>query len=447
LGKEETFKKPKLLSLQDEDFNLDNLDDNYNEDCQDIRHIDFKLMHNLNELQNKSLNCKQFTLREINLLKIIITCGLYPQIAISDEFNNYKRDSDQCFHSKYKAFVVLHPTSVFSYDPDILQPSEDGFLKNKQYFSSRHQLLVYVNLFETNKAYYMNNMRVPALQTLLLYARSLDTNNDCTRIIFDNWLEICLIDPHLAQKLVSATIYLRSSIEKLFEIRLQDHRMALDDQFDGDEDEDGSLKRKIKTTFHKERASNLERTLKKKLSEFLDSSVLYSLRRILPAQLTTLYKNNFTQIINQNELDSTLDKSAIKSNDLLKQLEDNFLKNSNSKGEVNSKGGFKITCYLNYNCLASDATIAITNEYSGTMKRHFKCNYCSKEFIFDLKERMIHEVECQQDDKSSIHNTNHDEQQQKKKKTGMENDYYCDVCKQNLNLTAIEILKHKKSHL
>jgi len=107
------------------------------------------------------------------MLKIILTCGLYPQIAIADEHNNYKRDSDQCFHSKvsfthiepflldylnyilstlkHKSFVILHPTSIFAYDPDILQPCDDGIVKDKLTFSTRHQLLVYVLVFASQK--------------------------------------------------------------------------------------------------------------------------------------------------------------------------------------------------------------------------------------------------------------------------------------------------------
>ena len=94
-------KRPKMLNLEEFEVDTSNLDNEDKEaDYPDIRDIDFQLMHNLSELQNKSLSCKKFTLREVNLLKIILTCGLYPQVAISDEFNNYKRDSDQCFHSK-----------------------------------------------------------------------------------------------------------------------------------------------------------------------------------------------------------------------------------------------------------------------------------------------------------------------------------------------------------
>jgi hypothetical protein len=41
----------------------------------------------------------------------------------------------------------------------------------------RTQLLVYLSLLETNKPYLMTTMRMPALQTLLLFAHSIDTNS------------------------------------------------------------------------------------------------------------------------------------------------------------------------------------------------------------------------------------------------------------------------------
>ena len=50
--------------------------------------------------QKQAFSCKKLTQNELNFLKIIVTCGLFPQIALADEFNNYKRDSDQCFHCK-----------------------------------------------------------------------------------------------------------------------------------------------------------------------------------------------------------------------------------------------------------------------------------------------------------------------------------------------------------
>ena len=90
------------------------------------------------------MRSKKFRLKDVNLFKIILTCGLYPQISIADEFNNYKRDSDQIFHSKYKSGVTIHPTSIYAYDPDILQPPKDAVVHDKISYSNQHQLLVYV---------------------------------------------------------------------------------------------------------------------------------------------------------------------------------------------------------------------------------------------------------------------------------------------------------------
>jgi len=197
--------------------------------------------------------------------------------------------------------VVLHPTSIFAYDPDILQPPDDGIIEGKLRYSTRHQLLAYVNLFETNKAYFMNCMRVPALQTLLLYARALDTNAECTRILCDSWLEIRFLDVIIAQKIVSAIISLRTSIDKLFKIRLEERSKLFININDQDsKDEELEIASISETKRRRERAKILENILKKKLTEFLDSSVLYSLRRVLPAELNTIYiKNYSTDLINQ----------------------------------------------------------------------------------------------------------------------------------------------------
>jgi hypothetical protein len=198
-------------------------------------------------------------------------------------------------------------------------------------------------------------MRVPALQTLLLYAKSLDTNEDCTRILCDEWLEIKFLDAELAQKIVSAVLYLRSSIEKLFKIRLEDRLKVFDarleesdaknDEFERDRD-DSKYSRESSSSAgnFKERAKTLERLLKKKLSEFLDSSILYSLRRVLPAEVATIYVRSFKS-------DSTVSSSEKKESKILNpKLKEELSKHSESKAKANeTKGGYRITDYLTYN--------------------------------------------------------------------------------------------------
>lgn len=177
----------------------------------------------------------------------------------------------------------------------------------------------------------MNCMRVPALQTLFLYARSLDTNAECTRVLCDEWLEIRFLDSETGQKILSAILYLRSSIEKLFKIRLED-RINFGSKLE--EEEEPEIKKD--TVKFKERAKKLEKILKKKLSEFLDSSVMYSIRRVLPAEVNKMFIKNY-----QTE-SNNIDESKIQP-EFKKHLDTN----ENDVNEI--KGGFKITSYLTYN--------------------------------------------------------------------------------------------------
>jgi hypothetical protein len=46
--------------------------------------------------------------------------------------------------NKYKSGLVLHPTSIFAYDPDVLQPELNQTIVEKLSYSNKHQLIVYV---------------------------------------------------------------------------------------------------------------------------------------------------------------------------------------------------------------------------------------------------------------------------------------------------------------
>ncbi|CAB4062173.1 DHX34 [Lepeophtheirus salmonis] len=99
-------------------------------------------------------------------LTLILTSGLYPQFAISDEFNNMKGSgADQLFHTKVKPFNVLHPNSYFSNNPEFI--SVDGLdivsvpgFPSKYSVSAKHQILIYMSLLETTKSYIMNPLLV-----------------------------------------------------------------------------------------------------------------------------------------------------------------------------------------------------------------------------------------------------------------------------------------------
>ena len=156
----------------------------------------------------------------------------------------------------------IYVTSVFATQVDVLQLEEPGTSGaeasgTRSHFSSKHQLLTFVSLLETNKPYLVNVMRVPALQTLLLFAHSLDTNADVTRIVTDSWLELRLSDSATGQKVLSAVQQLRVSWLRLLQLQLQEKNKHGDVRLERDRERD------------------LERTVARKLAEFLDSRIRY----------------------------------------------------------------------------------------------------------------------------------------------------------------------------
>ncbi|XP_037836424.1 probable ATP-dependent RNA helicase DHX34 [Kryptolebias marmoratus] len=188
----------------------------------DIQEVKFKLRHNVSALQEAVSVSQDLSSRQQALLKLLICQGLYPQLALPDEHNSTRKDSEQVFHTRNKQGVVIHPTSVFASDPEALHVPEDAGRDAgpDRRDSSKHQLLAFVTLLETNRPYLSNCVRVPALQVLLLIANSLDTNADCTRLVVDGWLELELKEPEEALRVLSTALSLRAEWERLLQVQL-----------------------------------------------------------------------------------------------------------------------------------------------------------------------------------------------------------------------------------
>ncbi|XP_064390174.1 probable ATP-dependent RNA helicase DHX34 isoform X2 [Halichondria panicea] len=210
-------RKKKILRLDDEGGALsDNEEESVTSDLKDL---EFKLLHDLSQLQEASNVRRNFTLKDINLLKIVLCSGLYPQLAIADDCNSNRKDSEQVYHTKMKSFVLLHPTSIFSTSPEYLHP--EGTDKCKE-------LLAYVDLLETNKPYLVNAVRVPALQTISLFSQSLDTNNDCTRLIADSWLELKFPSAEVGERVMGVVQTLRATWAELLDTKLTASQSVLE---------------------------------------------------------------------------------------------------------------------------------------------------------------------------------------------------------------------------
>lgn len=134
----------------------------------DIKDVEFRISYDYDTLQVNFLNDSRMLVvnsrivfqkllnetsiesyRDLTLLKLTLCSGLYPQVAVADEYNYCKSHQEQLFHTKHKFFISLHPMSYFGNDTDPLKLHEDdievppeGFF-SKSPLSSKHRLLVY----------------------------------------------------------------------------------------------------------------------------------------------------------------------------------------------------------------------------------------------------------------------------------------------------------------
>ncbi|XP_018520968.1 LOW QUALITY PROTEIN: probable ATP-dependent RNA helicase DHX34 [Lates calcarifer] len=376
----------------------------------DIQDVKFKLRHNVSKLQEAVSVSQDLSSRQQALLKLLLCRGLYPQLALPDEHNSTRKDSEQVFHTKNKQGVVIHPTSVFASDPEVLHVPEDDSreMGPDRQDSSRHQLLAFVTLLETNKPYLSNCVRVPALQALLLVANSVDSNADCTRLVVDGWLELELREPEEALKVLSTALTLRAEWERLLLAQLG------------------------QSTVGGPAGQGVSRRVMEKLSDGLVRFVLYtevsySLRRLTAFQTQNLY------IGPQSESELSHSKAP--------DLNPLF-----PGAEVKPhpiKGGLRVTSFFTYNCLADSKDL-----YSECLRTFWSCPNCDLYMPLTPLERMQHEASCRPAG----------EQQQLEEEpaggkagsssvSSLTRVYHCDVCNEDLTLTPTEILKHKRQHM
>lgn len=112
----------------------------------------------------------------------------------------------------------------------------------------------------------MNTMRMPAAQTLLLFADTIDANMGCSKFICDSWLCLEFPFPESGMAILQKACHLRNSWRNLLNKRLE-NMTRKDDVHD----------------------SELEGKLWRSLADFMNTEVYYTLNRLLPADLKYLY--------------------------------------------------------------------------------------------------------------------------------------------------------------
>jgi len=430
-------KKRKVLKMDDADWTIENNedDDGSPPDPGDdidssIRDIEFRLTNDVSSLHQQQIDSRKMTLRDMTLLKVILCSGLYPQVAIADEHNSFKRDSDQVFHTRSKGFVLLHPTSIFCNDPESLQLKESqvkepkgshGGPSNRGQLSNSHQLVAFTSLVETTKPYLVGAMRVPALPALLLFAQSIDTNADCSRLVCDGWLEVTFENDDEAQSIISAAVKLRTAWQRLLNDKLQfsGHRRGVTE---GDCD-------------RRHRASSIQSVLRTKLAEFLHSSIYYYIRRIHTAEQSHLYRGC---------IDVSTDDDDRPTNNLL-----SLITGSTGSQQHPVKGGTMVGGgFLVYDCLLDDETSSVWGEFTTCLQRHWTCPHCEQTLIVTVGERLEHERQCEEQQleaSASQYVSDVKEQAERSRTDALRKPYHCSSCDCQYSFTTTEALKHKKS--
>lgn len=371
-------------------------DDNEEEDLDklDIKDIEFRMRNDASKVRDTS---KAINYKDLTILKVILASGLYPQLAVGDEFNSDKSGMEQLFHTRVKPFNVLHPNCIFASYPEYVNldsmyiVSVPGF-PGKYPVSSKHQVLVYLSLLETNKPYLINATRMPALQTFLLFAKTIETNCNFARMICDSWVEIRFPRPIDGQKLIYRATKLRQMWQNLLTEKLL---------------EDSSTS--------SEELEKLEQQLAGGLMELIHIEVLYSVRRLLPGDLKIAYVGP-----NQGQ-NVDIDENPF----------------GDSPTIVNeTKGGFSLNNNLTFNCLEN------TGEELSAYLSENECDMCQESIYGAPLQVISHYAKC-------LANTEAAKQeeidQERKRVDPNAQKFECETCRKVLYLTSTEILRHRKS--
>ncbi|XP_019717053.1 putative ATP-dependent RNA helicase DHX34 [Hippocampus comes] len=364
----------------------------------DIQEVKFKLRHNVSALQDAVNASQDLSSRQQALLKLLLCRGLYPQLALPDEHNGTRKDTEQVFHTKNKQGIVIHPTSVFASDPEVLHVRDDTRDTGRD--SSKHQLLAFVTLLETNRPYLSNCVRVPALQALLLVANSLDSNADCSRLVVDGWLELQLKVPEEALKAISTALSLRAEWERLLQAQLGQSPAT-----------EGSRKSMLK--------------LSERLVRFLlYTEINYTLQRLSALHTQNLYVGP--------QAESELSLGA--------GLPPLFPGTEAKPDPI--KGGLRVSNFFTYNCLTDSRDL-----YSDCLRTFWNCPNCDLYMPLTPLERMQHETTCRPAGEQQEQDEGTDVVKPSSSCSTLCRVYHCDVCDQDLTLTSTEILKHKRQHM
>jgi hypothetical protein len=140
---------------------------------QDLISQFFELSHDLSAMSHK---CRRdLSLIDLSVLKLILSAGMYPNVAIADDGNGRRPESDAIFHTSTVQNVAAHPTSIFGSQPSLINGGT---------------IAAFGTLLDTVQPFFTNAIRVPCVPALLLFCSSIDTDACCRSVMIDRWLKL-----------------------------------------------------------------------------------------------------------------------------------------------------------------------------------------------------------------------------------------------------------------
>nr|CAD7601665.1 unnamed protein product [Timema genevievae] len=255
------------------------------------------------------------------------------------------------------------------------------------------------SLLETTKPYLVTTLRIPAAQTLLLFSQSIDTNSNFSRLVCDSWLLLEFPVPEAATNLLLKATKLRNKWEELLNLRLEAVQPAV-----RDESKSASS------------AFRLERELSSDLPRFMHTEIVYTLKRLMAADLKRLHvgpgAGEFAPLC------------------------PNPFHPSWESCPHPVKGGVQVNSYLTYNCLLQEE---VTQEFDT-----WHCPSCDMVASLSPMERLLHAQTCPQKQDNADSRMEEEEPPGSRKPNSQP--FNCEHCQKTLHLTPTEILRHKKQH-
>lgn len=116
---------------------------------------------------------------------------------------------------------------------------------------------------------------MPAAQTLLLFSFSIDTNASITNVTCDSWLSLDFPIPEMGREVLFRAVKLRRTWQKLLSKKLEE----VEGVASGDPKKEGRRDKQIREDLWDD------------LIKFTSLNVTYSVKKLLPADLKTLYNH------------------------------------------------------------------------------------------------------------------------------------------------------------